>query len=260
MKLSNKKAIITGASRGIGKAIAIQLARDGAEVIIHYHTNKEEAENVADLINSTGGKSHILKADLADPDQAIQLGEQGWRILKGIDYLINNAGVCYKRNFLDTTLTDVDFFVNINFRGTLLLTQTIAKKMIEENVKGSIYTITSVNAIQPGVGFSVYGATKGALETIMKGIALELAPYNIKVNTIVAGAIQTDINAEVWQNPDKRKSVESVIPMGRFGNPEEIAKCICGLLSSGSYITGSSIKIDGGWLLNTGYSGAGETL
>jgi glucose 1-dehydrogenase len=254
MKLSNKKAIITGASRGIGKAIAIQLARDGAEVIIHYHTNKEEAENVADLINSTGGKSHILKADLADPDQAIQLGEQGWRILKGIDYLINNAGVCY------TTLTDVDFFVNINFRGTLLLTQTIAKKMIEENVKGSIYTITSVNAIQPGVGFSVYGATKGALETIMKGIALELAPYNIKVNTIVAGAIQTDINAEVWQNPDKRKSVESVIPMGRFGNPEEIAKCICGLLSSGSYITGSSIKIDGGWLLNTGYSGAGETL
>jgi len=258
MKLSGKTVLVTGSSRGIGKAIALRLAEEGAEVLIHYNTNKEEAESVSDLIHRSGGKSHILQADLADPAQAVQLGEQAWKILKRVDYLINNAGVSYKKKFLDTTLNDLDFFIGVNLKGTLLLTQTIAKKMVEENVQGSIYTLTSVNAVQPGVGFSVYGATKGALETLMKGVALELAPHNILVNTVVVGAIQTDINAAVWQNPEKRKAVESNIPMARFGKPEEIAAVICGLLASGTYLTGSSIKVDGGWLLSTGYHGASE--
>jgi glucose 1-dehydrogenase len=253
MKLSNKTALITGSSRGIGKALALQLATEGAEVLIHYHTNKEEAENVSELIKQSGGRSHILQADLADPAQAVYLGEQAWKILKRVDYLINNAGVSYKKNFLDTTLNDLDFFFSVNLKGTLLLTQTIAKKMVEDKVQGSIYTITSVNAIQPGLGFSVYGATKGALETLMKGVALELAPYNILVNTVVVGAVQTDINAAVWQDAEKRKTVESNIPIARFGKPEEIAAVICSLLSSGTYLTGSSIKVDGGWLLRIGH-------
>lgn len=253
MRLINKKALVTGSSRGIGKAIALQLAKEGAEVIIHYQKSKEEAEKLAAAIRDNGGKAHILQADLFDCMQAIQLGEEAWKLTGGLDFLINNAGVSYKKHFLDTTPEDVDYFTNINFKSTLLLTQTIAKKMAAGKVEGSVYTVTSINGIQPGPGFSVYGATKGALETLMKGVALELAPHNIKVNTVAVGAVETDINAAVWQDANKQKMVNSHIPMGRFGKAEEIASVLCDLLSSGTYITGSTIKIDGGWLLKNGH-------
>jgi NAD(P)-dependent dehydrogenase (short-subunit alcohol dehydrogenase family) len=252
MKFLNKKALITGSSKGIGKALVLQLAKEGAEVVIHYHKNQEEAQKIAETIKKAGGKSHLLHADLFDIDQAIKLGEDAWDILHGIDYLINNAGVSYKKNFLDITLEDIDYFTNINFKSTLVLTKVIANKMVHSNTYGSIYTITSVNAIQPGFGFSVYGATKGALETLMKGVALELAQFNIKVNTIVLGAIATDINASVWQDPEKLKAATDRIPMHRFGNTEEVAHVICNLLNCDSYMTGSTVKIDGGWLLRMG--------
>src|SRR6185437_10084908 len=102
MKFLNKKALITGSSKGIGKALVLQLAKEGAEVVIHYNKNQEEAQEIAETIKKTGGKSHLLHADLFDIDQAIKLGEEAWDILQGIDYLINNAGVSYKKNFLDT--------------------------------------------------------------------------------------------------------------------------------------------------------------
>lgn len=253
MKLKNKKVLVTGSSRGIGKAIVLQLAKEGAEVVIHYSKNKEEAEKVLAEVNSFGGKAHVLQADLQDPKHAIVLGENAWSVLNGIDFLINNAGVSYKKHFLDQTIEDIDYFTNINFKSTLLLTQSIAKKMVSDKVQGSIYTITSINGIQPGVGLSVYGATKGALETLMKGVALELAPHNIKVNTIAVGAIETDMNAAVWQDPELLKKVNDSIPMGRLGLPDEIAAMVAGALISGSYMTGSSLKIDGGWLLKTGF-------
>jgi NAD(P)-dependent dehydrogenase (short-subunit alcohol dehydrogenase family) len=252
MKFLNKKALITGSSKGIGKAIVLQLAKEGAEVVIHYNKNQHEAQKIAETIESAGGKSHLLHADLFDPAQAIRLGEEAWDILQRIDYLINNAGVSYKKDFLETTIEDVDYFTNINFKSTLLLTKVIANKMIHSNTSGSIYTITSVNAIQPAYGFSVYGATKGALETLMKGVALELASFNIKVNTFVLGAIETDINATVWQDAEKLKTATDRIPMHRFGTTEEVARVICNLLSCDSYMTGSTVKIDGGWLLRTG--------
>jgi NAD(P)-dependent dehydrogenase (short-subunit alcohol dehydrogenase family) len=252
MRLANKKALVTGSSKGIGKAIVLQLAKEGAEVVIHYNKNKEEAEKISDTIKTAGGKAHLLQADLFDIKQAIKLGEEAWQILHGIDFLINNAGVSYKKDFLETTIDDIDYFTNINFKSTLLLTKVVAKKMVMSDIAGSIYTITSVNGIQPGAGFSVYGATKGALETLMKGVALELAPKNIRVNTFVLGAIETDINAGIWQNPEKLKAVADNIPMHRFGKPEEVANIMCNLLSADSYMTGSTIKIDGGWLLKTG--------
>ena len=247
-----KKALVTGASRGIGKAIALQLAKEGAEVVIHYQKNRDEADKVARKIRENGGFCHVMQADFFDCKQALKLGEEAWKRLGAIDFLINNAGVSYKKHFLDTTTEDVDYFINVNLKSTLLLTQTIARKMVEGKVEGSIYTITSINGIQPGVGFSAYGATKGALETLMKGVALELAPHNIKVNTFAVGAVETDINAAVWQDAEKVNVVNSHIPIGRFGKTEEVASVLCDLLSSGSYITGSTIKIDGGWLLKSG--------
>jgi NAD(P)-dependent dehydrogenase (short-subunit alcohol dehydrogenase family) len=252
-RFENKKALITGSSRGLGKAIAVQLAMEGAEVVIHYNEQKKEAESVRKKIVKLKGKAHLLQADLTDYKNAICLGEQAWKLMGAVDLLVNNAGISYKKSFLETSLEDVNRFTNINFKSTLFLTQTIAKRMIAENIDGSIYTITSINAIQPGIGFSAYGATKGALETLMKGVALELAPYGIKINTLAVGAIQTDINATVWQDPEKLKVVNDSIPFGRLGQPEEIAKLLCGLFESNSYMTGSTLVVDGGWLLKHGY-------
>lgn len=257
-RFENKKALITGSSRGIGKAIAVQLACEGAEVIIHYNRDKLKAESVLKEIKSQGGMAHLLQADLKNYDQTIKLAEMAWNELGGIDLLVNNAGVSYKKRFLDTGVEDVDYFIDINFRGTLFLTQAIAKRMIQQNIPGDIYTITSINGIYPGIGFSAYGATKGALETLMKGIALELAPYGIKANTLAVGGIRTDINATVWQNKEKLKEVNENIPMGRLGDPEEIASLLCALFAANSYMTGNTLIVDGGWLLNHGYEKIGK--
>jgi NAD(P)-dependent dehydrogenase (short-subunit alcohol dehydrogenase family) len=256
IEMKGKKALITGASSGIGRATAIRLAEMGVRVLIHYHKQTGEAQAVADLITNGGGYAEILQADLADATEAMQLGDRAWQKLNGFDFLINNAGVSYKKHFLDTTIEDIDHFIDINFKGTLLLTQRVAQKMIDSSTQGSIYTITSINGLQPGVGLSVYGATKGALETLMKGVALELAPHNINVNTFAVGAIQTDMNADTWQDKEKLALVTSNIPLGRLGQPEEIAGVICNLLSAGSYMTGATITIDGGWTLKHGYSNA----
>ena len=253
MRLATKTALVTGSSRGIGKAIALQLAREGCAVVIHCRDNRDEAEAVAQIIRSAGGTAHVLAADLVDCQQAIRLGEEAWAITGGLDFLVNNAGISYKTHFLDVTEADFDAFNAVHFKSTTFLTQTVARKMVETGREGSIYTITSVNGIRPGLGLSIYGATKGALETLMRGVAMELGPHGIRVNTLVVGAIETDITQAVRDNPDLLKTVNEGIPMGRFGQPDEIAAVVTDLLASGNYMTGASITIDGGLLLMRGY-------
>ncbi len=251
--LKDKKVLVTGATGGIGRAIVNELAGRGADMVLHYLDDEPLAEQTAVSISQTAGVVHTLKADLSKYEEAVALGQKAWQLLNGIDVLINNAGVSYRKPFLDTAPADVDHFVNTNFKGTLWLTKTIAAQMVAHQRPGAIYTITSINGLRPGVGFSLYGATKGALETLMKGIALELAPHNITVNTIAPGGIQTNLNAAVWQDEQKLKTVNENIPMGRLGRPEEIAALLCSLIASNTYMTGVTITIDGGWLLKHGY-------
>ncbi len=253
MRLATKTALVTGSSRGIGKAIALQLAREGCAVVVHYRENEDEANDVAETIRVSGGTAYVLQADLTDVSQAIRLGEEAWAVTGGLDFLVNNAGVSHKTHFLDVTEADFDQFSNVNFKSTTFLTQAVARKMVETGREGSIYTVTSVNGIRPGLGLSIYGATKGALETLMRGVAMELGPHGIRVNTLVVGAIETDMNQTVRDNPDLLRTVNEGIPMGRFGLPDEIAAVITDLLASGSYMTGASITIDGGLLLMRGY-------
>lgn len=252
-QLAFKNALVTGASRGIGKAIALQIAKEGANVIVHYHKEKASAEKVVEAIEKLGTKACLLQADLADVQQAIMLGNNAWEQMGNINLLVNNADVSYKKHFLDTTPEDVDFFQGVNYRSPFFLTQRIAAKMVAANIEESIISITSVNGIRPGLGLSAYGASKGALETLMKGVAMELAPYNIKVNTIAVGAVETDINASIRDNDALLKEVNEGIPMGRFGQPEEIAATVVNILASGSYLTGATIILDGGLLLMRGY-------
>jgi glucose 1-dehydrogenase len=252
--LEGKKALVTGASGGIGRAIALELTKEGAEVCIHHQQdNTAEAQAVAHEITLSGGMTSMVSGDLEFADQAISIGEEAWKKLGRVDILINNAGITIRNHFLDYTLEEIDRVTHVNFRGTLLLTQTVARKMISAGVAGSITTITSVNGVRPGIGLSVYGASKGAVEVVMQGAAMELAPHNIKVNTIAAGAIETAMTASVIQDPQLKGKVDEGIPMTRFGKPEEVAKVVVALLISGSYMTGASITVDGGLLLMRGY-------
>lgn len=253
MRLNGKKALVTGASRGIGKAIALRLAAEGCAVVVHFHENRQEAETVIQAIRGNGGTAHLLRAELTDVAQAIRLAEAAWELADGLDFLVNNAGVSYKKHFLDVTEADFDHFDHVNFKSTTFLTQTIARKWVANNREGHILTITSVNGIRPGLGLTVYGASKGALETLMKGVALELAPHGIRANTLAVGAVETDLTRAVWENPDALQIVNDGIPMGRFGQPDEIAAVAVDLLASGSYLTGASITLDGGLLLMRGY-------
>ena len=253
MNQTSKKALVTGASQGIGKAIAIRLAEEGCDVVVHFHENRKDAEAVAEAIRQIGRNAYVLQADLQETSAAIRLGEQAWEIAGGLDILVNNAGVSYKKHFLDVTEADFEQFNNVNFRSTTFLTQSVARNMVKHTVAGSIWTITSVNGIRPGLGLTLYGATKGALETLMKGVAMELGPHNIRVNTLAIGAIQTDINRGVWENPALLQEVADGIPAGRLGQADEIANVLVDLIASGSYMTGSTIIIDGGLLLMRGY-------
>lgn len=253
MILKDKSILVTGASRGIGRAIALQAAREGADVIVHYHSEREEAEAVVARIIQMGNRSVSIEADLYNVEEAIGLGEKAWSMWNGIDILVNNAGVCYKKHFLDSTIEDVDFFLNINYKGTFFLTQTIAAKMVNAGRGGSIVTMTSVNGVRPGLGLTAYGGSKAALEMLMKNIALELAPHNIRVNSLALGAIATDMNKAVRDQPELMEEVNAGIPMQRFGQPGEIASVVCSLLASDSYLTGSTITVDGGLLLMRGY-------
>jgi NAD(P)-dependent dehydrogenase (short-subunit alcohol dehydrogenase family) len=187
-------------------------------------------------------------------DDVLRLGELAWNSYGKIDYLINNAGISHTKHILDCTLEDFEMFNNINFRGTFLLSQFIARKMIESQIQGSIYTMTSINGILPGVGKALYGATKGALEVLMKGMALDLSPHNININTVVLGAIETDMTAAVIKDENFLKRVEAGIPLNRLGNTQEVAKVVVALLTTGTYMTGSSITIDGGWLIKNGHA------
>ncbi|KAA9356509.1 SDR family NAD(P)-dependent oxidoreductase [Larkinella humicola] len=256
-RLTGKKALVTGASGGIGKAIALRLAEEGCEVVIHFHENRADAETVADAIRQKGSVAHVLQADLQQTAQAIRLGEQAWELAGSLDVLVNNAGVSYKKHFLDVTEADFEQFNAVNFKSTTFLTQSVAQNMVKLGVAGSIWTITSVNGIRPGLGLSLYGATKGALETLMKGVAMELAPHQIRVNTLAIGAIQTGINRAVWENPALLQEVSQGIPAGRLGQADEVAAVLVDLVASGSYMTGSTITLDGGLLLMRGYGKPG---
>jgi|SRR6218665_184632 len=253
MRFSGKRILITGANSSIGAAIVKQLAAEGATLALHWYQNEASLIALVESIAEHCPDPVLLYADLSKREDVLKMAEKTWSKLGGVDALINNAGLSQKKNFLDYTAEEVEALTDINFKGTLYLTQSIAGKMVGERIEGSILTITSINGLQPGIGHAVYGATKGAQETLMKGIALELAPYNIRVNTVAPGAIQSENNAPVWQDQVRLALVNENIPMQRIGKPEEVASLICNLLSADSYMTGACITVDGGWLLKHGY-------
>ena len=248
--LSNKVALVTGASSGIGYAAAILLAEQGASVAINYKSNSEGANNAAAAITAAGGKAIVIQADVTKSADIKMMVERTTNELGAIDILVNNAGSLVERmKLMEMTEERWDDVMNLNLKSVLFCTQAVAASMIERK-SGVIVNLTSIAGRNGGgPGAMHYATAKGGLITLTKGLAKELAPYGIRVNSVAPGVIDTPFH-EVFSTPEMIKNFIAGIPMGRLGTPEETAKVIVFLASdAANYVCGETIEVNGGQLM-----------
>ncbi len=244
--LKGKKALVTGSSRGIGRAIALELSKAGVEIAIHYASRSDEGETLKAEIEKNGGKCCLIGADLCNDDCAEVIGAAIKKEMGHIDILVLNASMQYRKPWEEITLEEFDTQVHCNFRASLLLMQKFVPAM-RENKWGRVITIGSIHEAKPNPDMLIYAATKTAQTTIAKSLAKHLAKDGITVNSIAPGVITTDRNAKSLSNPEWRATVMARVPMGYFGKPVDIAGTALLLCSEqGKYITGQNIYIDGG--------------
>ncbi len=244
LSLEGRAAIVTGASRGIGRATALELARRGAAVVINYFKSPQAAQEVVDQIQSSGGRAHPIQADVADFQQANTLIKETIKIFDGLDILVNNAGVTRDKLIMMMSEQDWDVVINTNLKSTFNCSKAAVRHMMRKRF-GRIINITSVAGQIGNAGQTNYSASKAGQIGFTKALAREVASRNITVNAIAAGYIDTDIWATV---PEEAREVAlSMIPLARKGVPEEIAYTVAFLASEqASYITGQILGVDGG--------------
>lgn len=236
-----KTALVTGSTQGIGKAIAERLVKNGFKVIVHCSSDMEKAERIKTEI----GAYKSIIGDLSDMRQVAEMRKK----TGAVDVLVLNASVQYKQKWLDINDAEIEKQLSVNVVSTLKLMQSYYPEM-KKNGFGRIITIGSVNQHRQHPELSFYAATKCAVMSIVKNVAKEVAPFGVTVNNVSPGAIATPRNANVYNDETARKKVEAVIPVGRFGTPEECAGIVAFLVSDDSaYITGADIKVDGGMSL-----------
>ncbi len=245
-RLDGKTALITGASRGIGRAIAMAFAEQGARVLLTAR-NMELLKEVRAQVRELGVSCECFAADLSDMKEVERLigwaGEQG-----PIDCYVNNAAFTAYKKPTETSPETMAALFHTNYRASIMLAQAVAAQMREHEIPGSIVFITSINALSPLPGQAAYSSTKAALESMMKSLASELAPFGVRVNSVAPGAVLTDMNPHF--TPEKIAEFSPKIPLGRIGDPEDIGGAAVFLCSpAAGYITGSTIVVDGGYLL-----------
>ncbi|MBQ9520685.1 MAG: 3-oxoacyl-ACP reductase FabG [Acholeplasmatales bacterium] len=237
-------AIVTGASRGIGRACAIKLASDGYKVVINYSHNEAKAQEVLDTIKANGGDGMIYKADVSNQEEVNQMVRAVYKEYGSIDVLVNNAGVVRDQFLLMLTQKNLDECFDLNVKGYFYCAQACALKMFK-NKKGVIINMSSVSGKYALPGQSVYGATKGAVNQLTAVLAKELAGYGVRVNAVAPGFIETEMLDAIPE--EKKEEYLKVIPQHKLGTTEDIANLVSFLASDNSkYITGQVITIDGG--------------
>jgi glucose 1-dehydrogenase len=252
-QLDQKVAIVTGADSGIGRAIALAFAREGAKVVVNYAHNQQRAQEVRHIIEQQGGTAFVVQADVGQYQQAIGLVQQGVERFGGLDIMVNNAGIEYHSPFVDVTEEEFDRVLQVNLKGAFFCAQAAARAMISHKTQGRIINVSSVHEDLPMPQNVPYCCSKGGMRMLARTICLELAPYQITVNNIAPGAIHTPINADVEADPEKSAALLKEIPLGRMGQPEEVSALALYLASdSSAYVTGSTFFIDGGLMRNTG--------
>jgi glucose 1-dehydrogenase len=253
MSLAGHVALVTGSSSGIGRAIALRLAQDGADVAINYHSDAAGAATACAEITKLGRRSVALAANVGAVGDAQQMIAATVAQLGRIDILVNNAGIEIKQPFLEVTEENYDLVLNVNLRGAFFCAQAAAREMIRQGQGGRIINISSVHEDISMPGNSPYCASKGGMRMLMRTICVELAPHGITVNDVGPGAIATPINRATLADPQLVAALEAEIPEHRLGTPEEVAGVVSFLASpEAAYVTGSTYFIDGGLMRNAG--------
>ncbi|RMG59274.1 MAG: SDR family oxidoreductase [Deltaproteobacteria bacterium] len=245
-RVDGRKALVTGASRGIGRAVALLLAGAGAEVIL-VSRDEEALRSLADGINSSGGKAHIAPGDVGNPESVESVFEKVGSITDTLDILVNNAGISpHYKSFEKSPEEDWDRMYAVNLRGVFLTTKKAFPYLAKRG--GSVINVSSIGGIIGLPRIAVYSATKGALTTFTKSLAWEWARHGIRVNAVCPGFVETEMTAGIREHDVLREQCLSRIPLGRFAKPEEIARVVLFLASpASSYVTGHLLIADGGW-------------
>jgi acetoacetyl-CoA reductase/3-oxoacyl-[acyl-carrier protein] reductase len=242
-RLEGKTALVTGASRGIGRAIVLELAREGAKVALNYQSSDAAAKEVADTITRAGGTCLLMKANLADPREARGMVKRVAEQFGHLDILVNNAGITRDKQLAKMTDEDWLEVIQTNLNGMFFCTSAAIPIMTAQSY-GRIVNVSSMNGQVGAFGQANYSASKGGIIAFTRTAALELARSGITVNTVSPGYTETDMFAKV--PADIQAQIKARIPLRRFAQPEEIAKAVTYLVADGDYVTGAQINVNGG--------------
>jgi glucose 1-dehydrogenase len=250
-RLEAKVAGITGGNQGIGLGIAQRFIQEGAAVAICYRSDKDGAERVAEGLRSGGGKAVAIQADVSKLPDGQRFISETVSQLGGLDILVNNAGVEKRASFWDVTEADYDFVLNVNLKGLFFVTQAMVRYLMQAKRPGKIINLSSIHEELPFPHFASYCASKGGVKMLTRNLSIELAPFNITINNIAPGAIETPINKNLLNDPVKLNSLLENIPLRRLGKPEDVASIAAFLASDeSSYVTGTTFVVDGGLTWN----------
>jgi glucose 1-dehydrogenase len=263
--LIGQKAVVTGSSAGIGKAVAEGLARAGAEVVINYAHDAAGAQAAAKAIENEGGKAIIIQADVSKPDEVKSLFKQTLQAFGTIDILVANSGIQRDAQAIDMTLEQWNEVLSVNLTGQFLCIQEAVREFLRRGVRkeisvaaGKIICMSSVHEVIPWGGHVNYATSKGGIQMMMKSLAQELAPYRIRVNAIGPGAIRTHINTDAWNTAQAYADLMKLVPYKRIGEPEDIAQAAIYLASDmADYVTGTTLFVDGGMTCYPGFEAGG---
>lgn len=263
--LKNQKAIVTGASSGIGEACALALGAAGAAVIVNYRSNRAEADRVVEAIRGGGSEAVAVHADVSVEADVQAMFAQAREAFGTVDILVDNAGMQRDAAFHEMTLKDWSAVIDVNLTGQFLCAREAVREFLRRGVvpevsraAGKIICMSSVHEVIPWAGHVNYAASKGGIMQLMKSMAQELAPQKIRVNSIAPGAIKTAINRDAWETPEAEAKLLELIPYGRVGLPEDIANAVVWLASDASdYVTGTTLFVDGGMTLYPGFASGG---
>jgi len=263
--LTGQKALVTGANSGIGEAVAIGLARAGADVVVNYVTNPEAAQKVVESIQAEGVKGLALEADVSKEDEVEDMFKKAIEAFGTLDILVANAGLQRDSSLVGMTLAQWNTVIGINLTGQFLCAREIVKEFLRRGVRkevsvaaGKIICMSSVHEVIPWAGHVNYASSKGGINMMMKSLAQELAPHRIRVNAIGPGAIRTPINTDAWNTPEAYAGLMKLVPYRRIGEPEDIANVAVFLASDmADYINGITLFVDGGMTCYPGFATGG---